>query len=60
LDLAATLLLLGAQVISEYERVGRADQEGSPQQLPTNQALEKPTLLLSSCSNVTGILEALK
>jgi len=36
LDLAATLLLLGAQVISEYERVGRADQEGSPQQLRTN------------------------
>ena len=36
LDLAATLLLLGAQVIFEYERVGRADQEGSPQQLRTN------------------------
>ena len=36
LDLAATLLLLGARVISEYERVGRADQEGSPQQLRTN------------------------
>jgi YihY family inner membrane protein len=36
LDLAATLLLLGAQVISEYERVGRAEQEGSPQQLRTN------------------------
>ena len=35
LDLAATLLLLGAQVISEYERVGRADQEGSPQPLRT-------------------------
>jgi len=36
LDLAATLLLLGAQVISEYERVGRADQEASPDQLRTN------------------------
>ena len=30
LDLAATLLLLGAQVISEYERVGRANQEAAP------------------------------
>jgi membrane protein len=30
LDLAATLLLLGAQVISEYERAGRANQEGAP------------------------------
>ena len=35
LDLAATLLLLGAQVISELERVGRADQEGPPQPLRT-------------------------
>jgi membrane protein len=30
LDLAATLLLLGAQVISEYERAVRANQQGSP------------------------------
>jgi YihY family inner membrane protein len=30
LDLAATLLLLGAQVISEYERVGRAKQDAQP------------------------------
>ena len=30
LDLAATLLLLGAQVISEYERAVRANQEGAP------------------------------
>jgi YihY family inner membrane protein len=36
LDIAATLLLLGAQVISEFERVGRADPEGSPEQLRTN------------------------
>ena len=36
LDLAATLLLLGAQVISEYERVGRANQEGPPQPLRSN------------------------
>lgn len=35
LDLAATLLLLGAQVISELERVGRADQEKPPQPLRT-------------------------
>ena len=36
LDLAATLLLLGAQVISEYERIGRANQEEPPQRLRTN------------------------
>jgi len=30
LDLAATLLLLGAQVISEYERVGEADPDTPP------------------------------
>ena len=36
LDLAATLLLLGAQVISEYERALRANQEGAPQRLRTN------------------------
>jgi membrane protein len=35
LDLAATLLLLGAQVISELERVGRTDQEKPPQPLRT-------------------------
>jgi membrane protein len=36
LDIAATLLLLGAQVISEYERVGRADQDAPPKPLRTN------------------------
>ena len=36
LDLAATLLLLGAQVISEYERALRANQDGAPQGLRTN------------------------
>ena len=36
LDIAATLLLLGAQVISEYERVGRADQDAPPRPLRTN------------------------
>ena len=35
LDLAATLLLLGAQVISEYERIGRANLEAPPQPLHT-------------------------
>jgi membrane protein len=35
LDLAATLLLLGAQVISEYERVGRAKQDAQPKPLGT-------------------------
>ena len=36
LDLAATLLLLGAQVISEYERIGRANQDAPPKPLRTN------------------------
>jgi len=36
LDLAATLLLLGAQVISEYERVGRANQDIPPKPLRTD------------------------
>jgi YihY family inner membrane protein len=36
LDLAATLLLLGAQVISEYERVGEADPEAPPKPLRTH------------------------
>ncbi len=35
LDVAATLLLLGAQVISEYERVGRANQDVPPRPLRT-------------------------
>jgi YihY family inner membrane protein len=35
LDLAATLLLLGAQVISEYERVDRAKQDAQPKSLGT-------------------------
>ena len=36
LDLAATLLLLGAQVISEYERVGEADPDAPPKPLPNH------------------------
>ena len=36
LDLAATLLLLGAQVISEYERVGEADPDTPPKPLPNH------------------------
>jgi membrane protein len=36
LDLAATLLLLGAQVISEYERVGEANQDAAPKPLRTD------------------------
>jgi len=35
LDLAATLLLLGAQVISEYERISSAAQDTPPQPLST-------------------------
>ena len=36
LDLAATLLLLGAQVISEYERVSEADPDAPPKPLPNH------------------------
>ena len=36
LDVAATLLLLGAQVISEYERVGRANPDAPPKPLHTD------------------------
>ena len=36
LDLAATLLLLGAQVISEYERVSEADPDAPPTPLRTH------------------------
>jgi membrane protein len=36
LEIAATLLLLGAQVISEYERVGRGDGGGPPKPMRTD------------------------
>jgi YihY family inner membrane protein len=36
LDIAATLLLLGAQVISEYERIGRSDQDAPAKPLHTS------------------------
>jgi membrane protein len=36
LDFAATVLLLGAQVISEYERLVRANQDAPPQPLHTS------------------------
>ena len=35
LELGATLLLLGAQVISEYERVGKSDSEARPRPFRT-------------------------
>jgi membrane protein len=38
LEIGATLLLLGAQVIAEYERVGRADDGGAVIPLSTEQA----------------------
>ena len=38
LEIAATLLLLGAQVISEYERVGRDEQDLPPRPLTTEPA----------------------
>ncbi|MDB5892336.1 MAG: putative ribonuclease [Polaromonas sp.] len=36
LEIAATLLLLGAQVISEYERLGTAEQNAAPRPLRTD------------------------
>jgi hypothetical protein len=33
---AATLLLLGAQVIAEYERTGRGDEKVPPQRFHTD------------------------
>ncbi len=35
LELAATLLLLGAQVISEFERIGKGDADAGPQPFTT-------------------------
>jgi len=35
LDIAATLLLLGAQVISEYERVGKGEKRAPPEPMRT-------------------------
>jgi uncharacterized BrkB/YihY/UPF0761 family membrane protein len=35
LEIAATLLLLGAQVISEYERIGTAGQDAPAQPMRT-------------------------
>ena len=35
LDIAATLLLLGAQVISEYERVGKGEKHAPPEPMRT-------------------------
>jgi membrane protein len=36
LDIAATLLLLGAQVISEYERIGKGNHDTPPKPLHTS------------------------
>jgi len=38
LEIAATLLLLGAQVIAEYENIGTKSQEGAPRPLQTDAA----------------------
>ena len=35
LEIAATLLLLGAQVIAEYERIGTQEQDAAPHQMRT-------------------------
>jgi uncharacterized BrkB/YihY/UPF0761 family membrane protein len=35
LEIAATLLLLGAQVISEYERIGVSDPDAKPKAFRT-------------------------
>jgi membrane protein len=42
LDLAATLLLLGAQVIAEYESIGQVDAHAQPAALHTKAAAGKP------------------
>jgi len=36
LEAAATLLLIGAQVIAEYERAGRASSDAPPQPMRTD------------------------
>jgi hypothetical protein len=35
LEIGATLVLFGAQVISEYERIGRADAARAPKPMRT-------------------------
>ena len=42
LEIAATLLLLGAQVISEYERIGVADPEREAEGVPHRLRLVRP------------------
>jgi YihY family inner membrane protein len=41
LEIAATLLLLGAQIISEYERIGKNWRDAKPKPLHTVHAEEK-------------------
>lgn len=41
LEIAATVLLLGAQVISEYERVGKGKQDAPPKSLRTSTTPEQ-------------------
>jgi uncharacterized BrkB/YihY/UPF0761 family membrane protein len=36
LEIAATVLLLGAQVISEYEHMGRANHDAAPKPMRTD------------------------
>jgi membrane protein len=45
LEIAATLLLLGAQVIAEYERIGQVDAHRPPAELRTKAAMGKPAAL---------------
>jgi membrane protein len=45
LEIAATLLLLGAQVIAEYERIGQVDAHGPPAGLRTGAAAGDPAAL---------------
>ena len=45
LDIAATLLLLGAQVIAEYEKIGRVDAHGPPAALRIGAAARDPVAL---------------
>ena len=38
LEIGATLILFGAQVISEYERIGRPDAARAPEPMRTGRA----------------------
>ena len=61
LEVAATLLLLGAQVIAEYERIGRQDAQRPPRRFHTRptltrpQAANRPAWRAASSSSVASV-----